>query len=141
MADKVVIWVHGDCLAPNNPALTAYEGSPALFVWDDALLESWQISLKRIVFMYECLLELPVIIRRGDVAAEVLAFAKEHGAVKVATVTSPSPRFKVIAAEIEKAIEVELWEVEPLVDYDGELDTKRFSRYWAVAKEFAFGRG
>ena len=137
---KPIVWVHGDCLSPQNPALQEYPNAPAIWVWDDALLEEWQISLKRIVFIYECLLELPVTIRRGNVAAEVVAFAKEHGADGVATAQSPSPRFEAICNDIEEALslEVEVWSPEPFVDYDGYIDLKRFSRYWRKAQQYIF---
>ena len=139
---KPIVWVHGDCLSPKNPALQAYPDAPAIWVWDDALLEEWQISLKRIVFIYECLLELPVTIRRGDVAAEVVAFAKECGADGVVTADSPSPRFQVICDAIEDAlsIEVEVRSLQPFVNYEGYIDLKRFSRYWRVAQQYVFAR-
>ncbi|OKH10901.1 hypothetical protein NIES592_23505 [Fischerella major NIES-592] len=136
--NKPVIWVHGDCLSPYNPALQEYPDAPAIWVWDDALLEEWQLSLKRIAFIYECLLELPVIIRRGDVAEEILAFAKENNATKVATVESPSPRFESICQQIERSIDLEIFELEPFFDYDGYIDLKRFSRYWKVAEKYVF---
>ncbi|RUR73200.1 hypothetical protein ACF3DV_05005 [Chlorogloeopsis fritschii PCC 9212] len=136
--NKPVIWVHGDCLSPYNPALQEYPDAPAIWVWDDALIEEWQLSLKRIAFIYECLLELPVIIRRGNVAQEVLAFAKEHNANKVVTSASPSPRFSAICDEIELSVELEVFEVEPFFDYDGYIDLKRFSRYWKVAEKYVF---
>ena len=79
---KPIIWVHGDCLSPKNPALQTYPDAPAIWVWDDALLEEWQINLKRIVFIYECLLELPVTIRRGDVAQEVVRLGLESLEIK-----------------------------------------------------------
>ncbi len=135
---KHVIWVHGDCLSPHNPGLQEYPDAPAIWVWDDALLEEWQISLKRIAFIYECLLELPVIIRRGDVAQEVLAFAKEHNATQVVTVDSPSPRFESICQQIERFVDLEIFELEPFFDYDGHIDLKRFSRYWKVAEKYVF---
>jgi hypothetical protein len=133
-----IIWIHGDCLSPKNPALEEYPKTPAIWVWDDALLAEWQISLKRITFIYECLLELPVVIRRGDVATEVLAFAKEHNATQVVTVESPSPRFDAICSGIEKSLVLEVFEVEPFFDYDGFIDLKRFSRYWKVAEKYVF---
>ena len=138
--EKPIVWVHGDCLSPKNPALQTYPTAPAIWVWDEKLLEEWQISLKRIVFIYECLLELPVTIRRGDVAAEVVAFAKEHGADGVATVDSPSPRFETICDDIEAAssLELEVWSPKPFVNYDGYIDLKRFSRYWRVAQQYVF---
>ncbi|MBW4595182.1 MAG: hypothetical protein KME46_20320 [Brasilonema angustatum HA4187-MV1] len=133
-----IIWIHGDCLSPQNPGLEEYPEAPAIWVWDDALIEEWQLSLKRLAFIYECLLELPVVIRRGDVAKEVLAFAKEHNANKVVTANSPSPRFDAICDEIERSVELEVFEVEPFFDYDGYIDLKRFSRYWKVAQKYVF---
>ncbi|BAZ17085.1 hypothetical protein NIES4071_89630 [Calothrix sp. NIES-4071] len=135
---KPIIWVNGDCLSPKSPALEEYPGAPAIWVWDDALLDEWQISLKRITFIYECLLELPVTIRRGDVASEVLAFAKENNATQVVTTNSPSPRFNKICDEIEKSLELEVFEVDPFFEYDGYIDLKRFSRYWKVAEKYVF---
>ena len=135
---KPIVWVHGDCLSPQNPALQEYPDAPAIWVWDDALIEEWQLSLKRLTFIYECLLELPVVIRRGDVAQEVLAFAKEHNANKVVTVDSPSPRFDVICNEIEPSLPVEVLPVKPFFEYDGYIDLKRFSRYWKVAEKYVF---
>ncbi|KAB8319440.1 deoxyribodipyrimidine photo-lyase [Tolypothrix campylonemoides VB511288] len=135
---KPIIWIHGDCLSPQNPALQEYPNAPAIWVWDDALIEEWQLSLKRLTFIYECLLELPVVIRRGDVAKEVLAFAKEHNAKTVVTADSPSPRFDTICDEIERTVELEVFEVEPFFDYDGYIDLKRFSRYWKVAEKYVF---
>lgn len=135
-----IIWIHGDCLSPNNPALQEYPNAPAIWVWDDALIEEWQLSLKRLTFIYECLLELPVEIRRGNVAQEVLAFAQEHNAELVATTDSPSPRFYDICNVIERSLKLEVFEVEPFFDYDGYIDLKRFSRYWKVAQKYVFDR-
>jgi hypothetical protein len=135
---KPIIWIHGDCLSPKNPMLEEYPNTPAIWIWDDALLEEWQISLKRITFIYECLLELPVVIRRGNVAKEVIAFAKEHNSTQVVTVDSPSPRFHKICDEIERYLKLEVFEVEPFFDYDGFIDLKRFSRYWKVAEQHVF---
>jgi hypothetical protein len=136
--NQPIIWVHGDCLSPHNPALKEYPNAPAIWVWDDALIAEWQLSLKRLTFIYECLLELPVVIRRGNVAQEILAFAQEHNTNSVVTVTSPSPRFEDICQKIEGDLEIEILEVEPFFDYDGYLDLKRFSRYWKVAQEYVF---
>ncbi|MBH8551609.1 hypothetical protein I8751_04310 [Nostocaceae cyanobacterium CENA357] len=133
-----IVWVHGDCLSPYNPALQKYPNAPAIWVWDEALIEEWQLSLKRITFIYECLLELPVIIRRGNVAQELLVFAQENHADLIATANSPSPRFSDICNGIEAALKVEVLDVELFFDYDGYIDLKRFSRYWKVAQKYVF---
>ncbi|MEA5618027.1 hypothetical protein VB711_09280 [Cronbergia sp. UHCC 0137] len=136
--DKPIIWVHGDCLSPNNPALKKYPGVPAIWVWDDALIEEWQLSLKRLTFIYECLLELPVEIRRGDLTQEILAFVQENNANLVVTVNSPSPRFDDICQKVQAVFKLEVLEVEPFFDYDGYIDLKRFSRYWKIAEKYVF---
>ena len=137
---RPIVWVHGDCLSPYGPALTTYPGAPAIWVWDDALIEEWRLSLKRIVFIYECLLDLPVVIRRGDVATEVLAFAREHAADGIATASSPSPRFRAICNHLRSDLPVAVLPVEPFLTYTGRLDLRRFSRYWATAEKYAFGQ-
>ncbi len=133
-----IVWVHGDNLNPHGPALRLHPGAPAIWVWDDALLEQWQISTKRLVFIYECLLELPVVIRRGDVATEVLRFAQEHNATGIATAESPSPRFGSIVAALRRSLHVQVLPETPFLEYDGKLDLKRFSRYWRVAERYVF---
>ncbi|MEH2462291.1 hypothetical protein [Nostoc sp.] len=135
---KPIVWVHGDCLSPYNPVLQKYSDAPAIWVWDEALIKEWQLSFKRLTFIYECLLELPVVIRRGDMAQEILAFAQEHDANLVVTANSPSPRFDDICNQMEDSIAVEVLEVEPFFEYDGYIDLKRFSRYWKVAQNYVF---
>ncbi len=135
-----VVWVHGDCLRPGNPALVAAAGSPAIFVFDDDLLDRYGTTFKRIVFLYECLLELPVTIRRGDVAGQVLAFAREHGAGRVLTTPSPAPRFAEISRTIDATLPLTVIPEVPFLAYDGYLDLRRFSRYWKVAQRYAYGQ-
>lgn len=140
LALNAVVWVHGDCLRPGNPALAAAPGSPAIFVFDDELLDTYGVTLKRIVFIYECLLELPVTIRRGDVAGQVLSFAQEHGAERVLTTPSPAPRFTEIGRTIDATLPLMVIPEVPFLAYDGHLDLRRFSQYWKVAQRYAYGQ-
>ena len=127
---QTVVWVHGDMLSPRSVALQAQPGAPAIWVWDDELLAAQRISLKRIVFLYECLLELPVVIRRGDVAAEVLDFARAAGARTIVTAASPSPRFATIRRLLEQEMPVAVLHESPFAAAPRALDLRRFSRYW-----------
>jgi hypothetical protein len=141
MSDTIV-WVHDDALSPNNPALVAFAGAPALYVFDDAYLGERRYSLKRVMFIYECLLELPVVVRRGDVAEEVLAFAQEHGAARVVTTEAVGPRFAAICESVRKGLpaggRLEIAPVEPFaaVALD-RLHLQRFTRYWSAVKNLA----
>ena len=132
-----VIWIHGDCLDPHSAALRARPDTPAIWVWDEQLLATQQISLKRIVFLYECLLELPVTICRGDVAQEVLRFARQHGAGHVLTMDSVSPGFQQIRGQIAAEMPVLTYNKEPFVVIQDKVDLRRFSRYWQQVKHAA----
>lgn len=135
-----VIWVHGDNLNPNNPALTLYPDAPAIWVWDEDLLDEYHIALKRILFMYECLLDMPphMVIRRGNVYAELAQFAEEHNADGIVVMNSPSPRFDGLVNALERQIPVKIMHERELVDHDGPYDLRRFSRYWRTAQDYAF---
>ena len=78
---KPILWVHEEALGPANPALQDYPNAPGLFVFDDAWIQDQSISRKRIGFLYESALSLPLTLRRGDVALEVLRFAQRHGVI------------------------------------------------------------
>ncbi len=136
-AQRPLVWIHGDNLSPNSPALKQHFAAPAVWVWDDELLARRGISLKRIVFLYECLLELPVEIRRGDVAREVLQCAGDHGADSVVTNGSPSPRFRTISRQIAVRHPLFVLEEAPFVEPQHALDLRRFSRYWRKVEQQA----
>lgn len=137
MTDRVLVWIHGDALSPHNPALQQHPGAPAVFVFDEALLAEWSIGLKRLTFMYECLLEMPVEIRRGAVVAEVLAAARVHRAERLVTSASPSPRFAGLCQQLRRHLPVEALEPPPFIRPARPPDLKRFSRYWATAAPLA----
>lgn len=126
MSDAI-LWMHDEMLS----ATWLQPERPTVFVFDDAWLASEQVALQRIVFMYECLLELPQVeLRRGDVVAEVRAFAAEHGAEDIVTVGSPLPRIQRQGA----ALGVTWIDPEPIVELPPSCDLRRFSRYWKHAE-------
>ena len=141
-----ILWIHGEALGPANPALQAYPGHPAVFVFGSELLagrspttgdpasSSRPVSLKRIGFLYECLLELPVSLRKGDVATEVLAFARTHGADGIVTSAGTDPRVEAICQRLEQELPVQVLTPEPFVELEGRVDLGRFSRYWRRAE-------
>ena len=152
-----ILWIHGEAIGPANPALRAHPGRPAVFVFDSELLagrspttgdpaapQPQPVSLKRIGFLYECLLELPVTLRHGDVAAEVLAFARAHGADGIVTSAGTDPRVAAICEVLEQGLPLEVLEPQPFVELDGPADLGRFSRYWRRAERevwAAWGQG
>lgn len=126
----VIVWVHGDALRRESAAFREYPTAPALFVWDDVVLRGYGVSLKRLVFMYECLLDLPVEMVRGDVATQLVAFATRHGADTIVTMDTPAPRFAQIVATLRQTHTVLILSDPPLVAVDKPVDLGRFSRFW-----------
>ncbi|MDX2179243.1 MAG: hypothetical protein SFV18_06600 [Bryobacteraceae bacterium] len=118
------IWVH-------PYALTVPRDLPAIFVFDDEFLKRERWSLKRVMFVYECLLELPVEIVRGDTVTEVRRFAGDRA---ILSVPDPDPWIQARQRELD----TQPLDRPPFVDYRGKLDLKRFSRYWQRVEPVLF---
>jgi hypothetical protein len=112
---------------------------PVVFVFDDRDIEQDQWTLKRIAFLYECLLELPVEIRRGESEQQLLAAMADHQCDSVVTADSPDPRIQRTIAALRRSTFVEVVPAEPFVELEEPIDLRRFARYWkkAEAKLFA----
>lgn len=129
-----IVWVHEEALGPANPALQDYPNAAALFVFDEAWIRDQRISRKRLGFLYESCLELPVTLRKGDVATEVLRFAERHSADGVVTSAAVEPRLRQIAASIERDLPLMILDPEPFVELPRPPRLGRFSRYWREAE-------
>lgn len=123
-------WLHSDCLdagwlEPNN--------SRAVYVFDDSQLNAAGWGLKRIMFVYESLLELPEVeIHRGPVVETLTALAgSEEG---IATVETPDPWLRSRIAELQLLMPVAVLPAPVFVELQGNADLKRFSRYWSKAE-------
>lgn len=130
-----LIWLHEDCLHPHSPALQAYPAAPRVFVFAD----DPGVSLKRIVFQYECLLEIPgVEIRRGEIVTELVQAARQHGCQRIVTISSAAPQWAASCARLrdEEQLSIEVFAPEPffVAGEDERFDLRRFSRYWYPIK-------
>lgn len=131
---RPILWIHEEALGPANPALRAWPEAPALFVFDTRWIQNSRISRKRLGFLYETALELPLTLRKGDVVAEVLAFARRHQADGVVTSTGVDPRLQQIAEAIETEMPLQELDPDPFVELSRPPRLGRFSRYWREAE-------
>jgi hypothetical protein len=122
-------WLHSDCL---NASWFRPEDQ-AVYVFDDAQLEANGWGLKRIMFVYETLLELPVEIYRGPIVETLAALAQPQGGL--VTVDTPDPWLRERIDELRQRLPVELVPAPVFVKLDGRVDLKRFSRYWSKAEK------
>ena len=139
---SVLLWLHDECLNPFSPALQAYSDAPRVFIFDEGAIQ--QSSLKRLVFQYECLLEIPnVEIRKGRTAEQLTLAAQEHNCSHIVTTTAVAPDFQSICTQLqhEANLTLTLLAPEPFVELSAatakQLDLKRFSRYWQAIKRQA----
>lgn len=99
------VWITAESLGDDDPALAARPRLPAVFVFDQPLLDRLQLSSKRLVFLAEALADLeqrrPVEIHLGD-PVQVLSGRP------VATTFAPVPGWKRRAAAIAP-VEIHPW--------------------------------
>jgi deoxyribodipyrimidine photo-lyase len=133
---RPLVWVHEEALGAANPALLAHPDAPALAVLDAAWLAGR--SPGRLRFLQQCLADLPLEVREGDGAAELLAAARALGCDGVVSSQPVDPRLRQLAAQVAAELPLQLLEPEPFVALplqgQGAPDLRRFSRYWRQAE-------
>ena len=139
VAGKPLLWVHTDSLNPKSPMLQDHPDCAAIFIWDTEWLTQGKITLKRIMFLAECLQEMPGIIecRSGDPATELLLAAETSGSDYILAQRTPDPRLLAAAMMVERRLPV-VWYDPPLFAEEVRgSDLNRFSRYWKRAERSA----
>jgi hypothetical protein len=141
--EKIVIWLHGDHLRADNPALARYPDAPVVFVFDEPFLRESQFAFHRLFFLYEAVMEIFATrkgvcsVRRGDVVDEVSAFAQEQGATRLVTTQTLGDRFTGYVAAIGRTVPVVAVPVPSLVPYDAANVPRRFSAWWREVEKTA----
>lgn len=136
---RPLLWVHTDSLNPDSPMLHAHPQSPATFIWDTDWATASKIALKRLVFLAECLREMPgtIELRAGDPATELLAAAKASDADYILAQRTADPRLQAAALAVESYLPVVWYDPPAFVEDTHIYDLKRFSRYWKRAQDLA----
>lgn len=137
---RPLVWVHQESLSPYSVALQAAPDAPAVWIWDDAALERQRWTLKRLVFLSECLAELPVEIYRGPTQATMQQLLKQHQRSGVITTVTPDPSLKQHIDQLEAERPVAVLPEPGLLSREMNLPLSRFSNYWRKAQQYAFGR-
>jgi hypothetical protein len=134
-----VLWLHEDMLNP-HAALWRRPHAGAVYVFDEQHLRQAGYSLKRVMFIYESLLELPVSIRKGDTEIIVASFAAERGAQQIATSVSVQPWIQRTVERLRTRWRVEVVSEAPFLDCPEPSDLTRFARFWRQVEPYAFGK-
>lgn len=136
-----IIWLHEDALRADHPVFAeAGPETPAWFVWDEAYLREMDYGFKRLLFIYETLIELPVTIVRGGYLESLPALAARHDGL-IWVPETPNPSLKRTAARLSEDYDVNVIADTPFVKLPREPDLKRFFRYWKLARKPAMTIG
>ncbi len=137
-----LVWLTLDSASDASPAATAFPDAPRLFVLDPAWLEAERPTLKRLVFLFECLAEIPNLsVVVGDPGEAVVAEAGSVGAGRVAVADTPCPLTRRQADRIGRNIHVEIVPWPRFCDDRRVDDLTRFSRYWRRVEKSAMTPG
>lgn len=129
---STIIWVHADALSRRHPVFTAApDDARAIYIWDadDLARRNW--SLKRCIFVLECLADMNVELIQGHPVAVMAAM----GAKQIFTAATPDPYRRDIITTLNPTITVV--PNDPFVTVLAETDMGRFFRYWNKAKRSA----
>ena len=99
-------------------------------------MAAMHFGLKRRVFIYESLCQLPVEIYVGDTVSALMQLA-DRGQ-EIVTGKSPNPALKNIMQALRETIKVSAIADDPFVQMDSPPDLRRFFKYWNKAKKHAF---
>lgn len=138
-----MVWLHGDHLSADNPALMRCPDAPVVFVFDEDFLLERRLAFHRLFFLYESVTEIfasraaPCSLRRGNVVAEVRAFAERFGAEGIVTTATLGARFATYCDELTTTHPIAALPVPSLISYDAERVPNRFSAWWRQVEQDA----
>ena len=127
---SAVVWVHWDAVSVDHPVMKAApHEARRLFILDAQEIARRDWSLKRCVFLLECLEDMNLEIVEGQ-PSDILNSLKPS---QVFTASSSDPYILKQVREIDG--EVSVIQPKPFVALPDDVDMKRFFRYWTKAKK------
>lgn len=129
-----LIWIHEQSLRITHPVFShAPIGTKAVFIWDDHYFHQLNYSLKRLVFIYETLCEMPVQIIHGD----TVTIIRDMMPSALYVAASNKPSIISLFNELQKIASVQIIADEDFVLIEKSNDFKRFFPYWNLASKTA----
>ncbi|MFM8890132.1 MAG: FAD-binding domain-containing protein [Planctomycetia bacterium] len=148
-----LVWLTLDSVSSASPAAAAFPDAPRVFVVDPTWLAEERPSLSRLLFLFECLADVPrVEVLLGSPTEVVADRLRRHRRDGVAVAETPCPRVRHAAARIRDAcsagtggpsqasapLPVCVLRWPDFCDARTVRDLGRFSRYWQQVGPSAF---
>ncbi len=132
--ESALIWLHDEALRASHPVFRkAPGGTRAIFVWDDNYLHGLGYSLKRLIFIYETLCELPVDIIRGDTSRIISGLAPSC----VFIPATNKPHIISVIDNLKRIVKTEIVSDDHFAFINEPADHTRFFRFWKHAEKTA----
>lgn len=132
---KQIIWLHEKALSKTHLVFEHLnEHTKIIHVWDDNYYQKRGYSLKRLVFIYETLCELPAEIISGN-TIEIL---KKLNPEEILVPYTVDIEIRKIFDELSKVIPIVIIKENAFVDVSDHYEFKRFFKYWKKASQTAF---
>lgn len=141
MAEPIIL-LHEKCLCPPSVANSWIRSAGdaqsradirCVHIWDDDYYRRRNYSLKRLVFIYECLQDLQITTYRGD-TLEVLAQLNPD---MLYVPRSADSVIRALTARVEDRFTVQTIHAPGIADVPETLEAKRFFKFWDHAKKSA----
>lgn len=133
--DNPVIWLHEDALRITHPVFAvAPAHARVVHVWDDAALQAAEYTLKRLVFLYETLCQLPLEILHGD----TVTVLRGLGTSLLYVPSTTNACIQNTIATLSGDTTIHVIPDEPFADIKKPKDVRRFFQYWKQAEASAF---
>lgn len=130
-----LVWVHEDAITLDHPVMTAAgQNAQPVFIWDSKHHDAQAYSLKRRVFIFECVVDLGIPIYVGTPADILKDLAGDQA---IYTAVSPDPYIQDVIAELKQTQDIVTVENRAFAAISEDADTRRFFRYWNQAKKTA----
>lgn len=131
-AGHPLVWLTIDSVGSNGPAAARHPDAPRIFIFDEVWLRRERPTLKRLLFLVECLADSPEIeIWRGDSVDLLRERAAVQGCDWVAVTETPCPVIRHLAEQVRPQLPIHVVPRPPLADRTKVADLGRFSRYWS----------
>ena len=127
-----LIWVHDDAISRDHPVFEeAGEGARAVFVYDADYYRDRGYSLKRLVFIMECVEDAGIEVLEGPFADTLLSLSPDH----ICVAKTPNPHYRDVMETLRQSTEVKSVAAPAFARVGDGIDLKRFFRYWKKAKK------
>ena len=126
-----LIWVNDDAISRDHPVFAeAGERARAVFVFDPDYYRAKGYSLKRLVFILECVEDAGFEVMEGDFATTLLSLSPD----RIFVARSPNPHYREVVERLREQVDVKTVNERAFARLGADADLKRFFRYWNKAK-------